>query len=97
MLWDKDFALQGIKTDGTVIILRFTADDINHMMKTHRCLRRKADCSAWKSQQLGVGQCRVRQCFIELILFHSLAVAGHCVIFTGIQFFIFKLLKRNYF
>lgn len=26
MLWDKDFALQGTKTDGTVIRLGFTVD-----------------------------------------------------------------------
>lgn len=64
-------------------------------MKTHRCLRRNTYCGAWESQQFGIGQCRVKKCFPELMPFHSLAVAGHCVIFTGIQFLIFRLLKRS--
>lgn len=29
MLCDEDFALQGTKTDGTVIVLRFTVDYTN--------------------------------------------------------------------
>lgn len=51
----------------------------------------------WVSQQLGRGQCRVNQWdFGELLPFCSLAVAGHYVVFTGIQFFIFTLLKTIY-